>query len=89
MQDGIPIFILVDLKNWFFFTTFEMKYFIIFSALSKSAITPSRNGLMAVMFPGVLYNIRFASAPTATTRLVPFSFATTDGSLMTIPSPRT
>lgn len=41
----------------------------------------------AMMLPGVLHNIRLASAPTATTDFVPRSTATTEGSLTTIPFP--
>ena len=54
-----------------------------------SAITPSARGLIAIIFPGVLKSIRLASAPTATTFFVPFSTATTEGSSMTMPFPRT
>ena len=38
---------------------------------------------MAIISPGVFQSILFASAPTATTRFVPRSTATTDGSLIT------
>ena len=64
--------------------TFEIKYLIIFSVLSISAITPSAKGRIATMSPGVFQSILLASAPTATTRPVPFSTATTEGSLITI-----
>ena len=47
--------------------TFLMKYCSIFSVTSKSAITPSFMGRMAVMLPGVRPSIRLASAPTAAT----------------------
>ena len=71
--------------------TFLMKCLIISSVTTKSAITPSLKGLTAVIFPGVLPNIVFASSPTASTDFLPFSsiIATTDGSLRTIPSPFT
>ena len=62
-----------------------MKYLIIFSVLSISAITPSAKGLIAMMFPGVLSSILLACAPTATILFVPFSTAITDGSSITIP----
>ena len=58
--------------------------------MSKSAITPSFMGRMAVMLPGVRPSIFLASMPTASTFCWPlFSFctATTDGSLTTIPFP--
>ena len=57
---------------------------------SKSAMTPSLSGRMAMMLPGVRPSIRLASAPTASTRRplrLSFCIATTDGSLQTIPSP--
>ena len=54
-----------------------------------SAITPSASGLVAMMLLGVFQSILLASAPTATTWLVPFSTATTDGSSITMPFPRT
>ena len=47
------------------------------------------NGLVAIMFPGVLPNILLASFPTASTSPVSLSTATTDGSLKTIPFPLT
>ncbi len=56
---------------------------------SKSAMTPSLSGLIAAIVPGVRPSIRFASAPTACTSPVRWSIATTDGSLRTIPRPRT
>src|SRR4249920_3522033 len=46
-------------------------------------------GRTAMMLPGVRPNIRFASVPTASTRSVFFSTATTEGSLSTIPFPCT
>ena len=59
--------------------------------MMKSAITPSFNGLTAVMFPGVLPNIVFASSPTASTVFFPLSsiIATTEGSFKTTPWPLT
>src|SRR6056297_1901324 len=88
MQEGTPMTIrgLTNQRRW---STFEMKYRIIFSVVSRSAITPSRKGLIAIISPGVFQSIRLASAPTATTFLVPLSTATTEGSLITIPLPRT
>ena len=50
-----------------FWCTFLMKCWSIFSVTWKSAITPSFNGLMAVIFPGVRPSIRLASTPTAAT----------------------
>src|SRR6476646_7783822 len=57
--------------------------------MSKSAITPSFKGRMAVMCPGVRPSIRFASPPTASSWFVRVLIATMDGSLSTIPRPRT
>jgi len=56
-----------------------------------SAITPSRSGRIASIVSGVLPIISLASSPTAFTRLMPFSVstATTEGSLRTMPFPRT
>ena len=51
--------------------TFLMKCLIISSALSKSAITPSRMGRMASMLPGVRPSISLASSPTARTCFLP------------------
>ena len=42
-----------------------MKYVSIFSVASKSAMTPSFIGLMAVMLPGVRPTMSRASSPTA------------------------
>ena len=69
---------------------FFMKYSIILWAASKSAITPSRSGLMALIEPGVLPTISLACLPTAMSfDLCPgiSCTATTDGSLDTIPWP--
>ena len=55
--------------------TFLMKCLIISSALSKSAMTPSRIGRIASMLPGVRPSISFASSPTA--RTCPFQGADT------------
>ena len=57
--------------------------------MSKSAITPSFNGRMASMWAGVRPTIRFASVPTARGWLSLVLTATTDGSLRTMPLPRT
>ncbi len=71
--------------------TFWMKCLIICSATSMSAMTPSRRGRIASIWSGVLPIIILASSPTALTRLTPLivSIATTDGSLRTMPRPRT
>ena len=72
--------------------TFSMKYRIIRSVMSKSAMTPSFMGRTAVMFPGVLPTMSFASFPTARMLLRPMVSrwtATTEGSLITIPRPLT
>ncbi len=66
-----------------------MKWRSISSVTSKSAITPSLSGRIAVMLPGVRPSIRFASTPTACTSPLIESTATTDGSESTIPRPRT
>ena len=49
----------------------RMKCLIISSALSKSAMTPSRIGRMASMLPGVRPSISLASSPTARTCFLP------------------
>ena len=66
-----------------------MKCLIISSVTIKSAITPFFNGLMALIFPGVLPSMVFASSPTARTDFFPLlsTTATTDGSLSTTPCP--
>ena len=53
------------------------------------AITPSLKGLIALMLPGVLPSIVFASSPTAKTVFFPIfsAIATTDGSFKTTPWP--
>ena len=59
---------------------------------SKSAMTPSFSGRMALMLPGVRPSIFFASAPTATTRRPPRESgwtATTEGSFSRMPWPFT
>ena len=66
----------------------RMKWVSIFSAASKSAMTPSFIGLMAVMFPGVRPSISLASVPTASIRPVILFSATIDGSDTTMPLPR-
>jgi hypothetical protein len=69
-----------------------MKYRSIASVTSKSAITPSFMGRTAEMFPGVRPSISLAALPTASTFLVPLlrrCTATTEGSLQTMPLPRT
>ena len=67
--------------------TLRMKCLIISSAISKSAITPSRSGRIASIPPGVRPSIDFASSPTASTCRRPLeeTVATTDGSLSTMP----
>ncbi len=65
------------------------KYLIICSVTSKSLMTPSRSGRIAMMLAGVRPTIRLASAPIASTFLVFASMATTLGSLITIPRSRT
>ncbi len=71
--------------------TLRMKCLIMSSAMSMSAITPSRSGRMTSICSGVLPIIILASSPTARTFLTPFmvSIATTDGSSRTMPRPRT
>ena len=49
----------------------SMKYLSIASVISKSAITPDFIGRIATILPGVRPNMRFASSPTARTRLDP------------------
>ena len=55
---------------------------------SKSAITPSFMGRMAMMLPGVRPSISLASFPTASTFPVFWFTAMMDGSQTTIPFPR-
>ncbi len=69
--------------------TFWMKYLSICSVTSKSLITPSLSGRTATMLAGVRPSMRFASVPMASTFLVFLLTATTDGSSMTTPLPRT
>ena len=87
--DGMPSSIrgraIVPTRSW----TLSTKYLIICSVTSKSLMTPSRSGRTAMMLAGVRPTIRLASAPTARTRFVLASMATTDGSLITIPRSRT
>jgi hypothetical protein len=52
-------------------------------------MTPSFSGRTATMLAGVRPIIRFASTPTARISPVLVLVATTDGSLRTIPRPRT
>src|SRR5829696_2918092 len=78
-----------DLKNNRCGCTLRMKSASIFSVTSKSAITPSFNGLIATILPGVRPSIRLAADPTATTLSVLVSMATTEGSERTIPCPLT
>src|SRR5919108_422623 len=66
-----------------------MKYRIIFSVTSKSAMTPSFSGRTADMWPGVRPTIRLASWPTARMWPVFWFMATTEGSFRTTPRPRT
>ena len=69
--------------------TLWTKYLIICSVTSKSLMTPSRSGRTAMMLAGVRPIMRLASAPISSTLLVCASMATTLGSLMTMPRPRT
>jgi hypothetical protein len=69
--------------------TRRMKYRSISAVMSKSAMTPWRNGRIARIVAGVRPIIRRASSPTACTRPVVSSIATTDGSKTAIPCPRT
>src|SRR5262245_30174378 len=52
-------------------------------------MTPSFKGRTATMLAGVRPTMRLASEPTARGRFVLASMATTDGSWMTMPFPRT
>ena len=63
--------IILGLANIPLLWTFFIKCLIISSATSKSAITPSRIGLIACIDPGVLPSISFASSPTARTCFLP------------------
>jgi hypothetical protein len=71
-----------------------MKCLSISSVTVKSAITPSFIGRITVMLPGVRPIICLAASPTCCTIFLPFGppswrIATTDGSLRTMPCPRT
>ena len=66
-----------------------MKSRSICSVTSKSAITPSLSGRIALIVPGVRPSMRLASSPTACTSPERWSIATTDGSDSTMPRPRT
>ena len=59
------------------------------SVVSKSAMTPSLSGRIATMLPGVRPIMRLASVPTARMAAVLVLIATTEGSLSTMPLPRT
>src|SRR4030081_1445199 len=77
--------LICQLRLW----TLAMKYLIICSVTSKSAITPSLRGRMATISAGVRPSIFRASVPTERTTLLGFDIATTEGSLRTMPWPRT
>ena len=66
-----------------------MKYSNMASVISNSEITPSLRGRTAIMFAGVRPTISLASAPMAFGSRERLSMATQEGSLMTIPLPRT
>ncbi len=66
-----------------------IKYSSIFFVISNSEITPSRNGRMAEKFGGVRPVISFADAPTAIVSWVRLLTTTHEGSLITMPLPRT
>src|SRR5215472_7224318 len=57
------------------------------SVTLKSAMTPSFNGRIATMWPGVRPSISLASLPTATTSPLVLLMATMEGSFTTIPFP--
>ena len=67
----------------------RMKWRSICSVTSKSAITPSFSGRVAVMLAGVRPSIALASRPTARTWPSRLSIATTEGSERTMPLPLT
>jgi len=67
--------------------TLRTKWTSIFSAASKSAITPSRSGLTGLMCGGVRPSISWASWPTASTTPLAVLKATIDGSFSTMPRP--
>ena len=75
-------------------STFLMNCFSICSVTVKSAMTPSFIGRIAVMLPGVRPSICFAARPTSWITFLPLGppswrIATTEGSLSTMPLPRT
>jgi hypothetical protein len=69
--------------------TLPIKYSSIAWVISNSDITPSLNGRTASKFAGVRPTISFASAPMLIGSRVLLSIATQEGSLITIPFPRT
>ena len=77
--------LMCQLRLW----TLAMKYLIICSVTSKSAMTPSLRGRIATMSAGVRPSILRASEPTERTTLPGLDMATTEGSLSTMPWPRT
>ena len=66
---------------------FWKNHWSILAVMSKSAMTPSFKGRMAMMDPGVLPMTSLAACPTYFTTSVRTSTATTDGSRMMIPLP--
>ena len=54
----------------------------------KVCNNPLRKGRITSIVPGARPNMRLASSPTASTRSLPFTRLTTDGSRMTTPCPR-
>ena len=68
--------------------TFRTKYISIFSAASKSAMTPSFIGRTGLMLAGVRPSISCASVPTASIDPLAMLNATMEGSLRTMPRPR-
>ena len=89
ISDGTPITMRGRTQTLRLLCAFRMKYASIFSVTSKSAMTPSFIGLMATMLPGVRPSISLASLPTASTRPLTLLMAMMDGSLTTMPLPRT
>ena len=69
--------------------TLPMKYSSITWVTSNSEMTPSRTGRTTTTFPGVLPTISLASRPMASGRRERLSMVTQDGSLITMPFPRT
>ena len=88
--DGIPITTRGRASTEKTFScTLRIKYFNISSVTSKSDTTPATKGRVATICAGVRPTMRLASSPIATIWPVFWFIATTEGSFITMPRPRT